>query len=217
MAISYTVCDPEVDKLIAVAIKDYHKELDAAGVTIHAVFARNFDGDGEPIAAVKAHGVAAAAKIQITSLVDRVRGIKDAKLTIDGHYWDRASESRRLALLDHELEHLTVQTDDAGVKFDDAGRPKLRMRHHDWELTGFASVVERHGEASVEAQQFSYFQDEFGQLCLFGPMSGKAVSNELLRKAAQKFDKEMKKGLGDGFDSVTITDDDGKEIYHASK
>lgn len=214
MAVTYTVCGPDVDKLIGFALNDYHNDLKTAGVSIHAVFAHSYDKYGDPVPAVKVHGIPAAAKIQVTSLEDRVRGVADAKLTIDAHYWEVSSEAQRLALLDHELTHLRLATDENGIVFDDLNRPELRLRQHDWELTGFAEVVERHGGASVEARQFSRFQDEFGQLSLFGPVAAKSVA-DVARDAAGQFNAAMKDLVRDGITGVSIRDSDGTEIYSA--
>lgn len=169
MATSYTICGKDVAEMIKAVMDTHHPDLSAASVTVHAIFARAYDKDGQEMVALKVHGLPAAAKISVTSLEDRVRGIADAKITIDGGQWDHMAESRRMALLDHEITHLVLKFDEDGIKLDDIGRPQLKLRHHDWELTGFAEVVERHGEASVESAQFSRFQDAYGQLMLFDP------------------------------------------------
>ena len=59
---------------------------------------------------------------------------------------------KQRALLDHEVAHLELVRDDAGkVKTDDAGRPRLRIRPHDYQTGGFWDVIERHKEAACEA------------------------------------------------------------------
>lgn len=96
---------------------------------------------------------------------------------IDGYEWNKASDRQRLALIDHELEHLALienkptkkEPNLTGFKRDDLGRPKLKTRPHDWELAGFQTIALRHGENSHEARQFAAFRDEFGQLNMFGP------------------------------------------------
>lgn len=163
MATTYELCGPEVTSLLAIVKSQHQKALEDAGVTIDAMFA---DAKGEP--AIKVRGYPAAAKISVTSLQDRVRGIADAKLLIDREAWSRLSESRRIALLDHELEHLDPVIDALGLVLDDLGRPKLRMRPHDFEMGFFESVYKRHGEASMENAAISEFQDRYGrQLLLF--------------------------------------------------
>src|ERR1017187_4770921 len=169
MGVSYTICGEDVKKLVKASMDTHHPGLSEAGVTVHAIFAEKYDEDGQTLPAIKVHGVPAVAKIAITALPDRVRGIADAKLTIDRGQWHGMSETRRLGLLDDELTHLVLRFDEDGIKLDDIGRPTFKMRQHDWELTGFASVVDRQGEASVAASQFSPFEEAYGQLMLFDP------------------------------------------------
>lgn len=168
----YELVDDKTNQLIQAVLIQHHDELLAEKVTLQAAFTVDIDDEGDESPCLKHHGYPALAKVQITAYVDRVRGIPDAKLTIDRCEWNLMSKSRKEALIDHELTHLTIARDKEGVaKRDDLGRPKLKMRIHDWELTGFASVVERHGEASVESAQIVRFQEAYGQLCLF-PLPG---------------------------------------------
>jgi hypothetical protein len=168
MGTTYEACGDDVHKLVAKAMGEWHLELKASGVTIDAVFARKLDSDENPVPAVTAHGSTAAAKIGITSLEDRARGLKDAKLTIDGHVWDGLSAQSRIALIDHELEHLN-----AGEERDDLGRPKLKMSKHDYVLAGFLSIINRHGQNAIEHREMTRFQGEHGQLFLPGIGDGK--------------------------------------------
>lgn len=178
MPVTYEACGEDVAELVGEVVAAYHEDLRI--VTIGAVFASSEDKDGEAIPAIKKDGHAVVGRIQITSLADRARGMADAKLTLDRHEWDAMSKSRRIALLDHELTHLELKTDDDGPVLDDLGRPKLKARHHDWHLTGFAQVAERHGEAAIEVREMVRWQEEYGQYALF-PMKGtkpvKAAAN----------------------------------------
>ncbi len=151
----------------------YHPDLEEMKVTVQVLFAHKYDKDGEAEPAMITRGHEVLAKISITNLQDRTRGIPDAKLVIDRVFgWARLSESRRLALIDHELTHLNLTLDKDGiVKTDDLGRPKLHMRHHDWELTGFAEICERHGEAAIEVHEMVRWQEAYGQFALF-PLKG---------------------------------------------
>jgi hypothetical protein len=163
----FECCPEEVVNLISSALQKWHRTLFAQGVTIDAVFSRKWNKDGEPIAALKRHGIPALAKIKVTSLEDRVRGLGDAKLVIDGNAWERMSANRRLALLDHKLEHLDLAVDRDGIpKIDDNGRPKLKTKPHDWELAGFESVAKRQGENAIEVQEIAAFKERFAQLDL---------------------------------------------------
>lgn len=173
MGTGYDKAPKEVLSVVEAAMHDHHAELEAAGVTIQVLFAHKYDADGEPEPAMKTRGQQILAKVSITNLQDRTRGIADAKLVIDREYgWARLSEFRRAALIDHELTHLNLTMDQDGmVKLDDRGRPKLHMRHHDFEIAGFGEILGRHGEAAVEAEQIRRFSEEYGQLCLF-PLPG---------------------------------------------
>ena len=173
MSVVYELVDDQTNQLIQSVLVKHHDELLAEKVTLQAVFACDIDEEsGEELSTLKHHGYPALAKIQVTSYMDRVRGIPDAKLTIDRYGWKQHTKTRREACIDHELCHIVVARDKEGlVRRDDLSRPKLKMRIHDWELSGFAEVVTRHGEASIESLQIVRFQERWGQLCLF-PLPG---------------------------------------------
>jgi hypothetical protein len=107
----------------------------------------------DPPAVLKLHGVRCAATIRVNSYADRVQGKPDVTVTIARDSWEAFSDEQKLALIDHELEHLLPDLDDEkNPRSDDLGRPKFKMRPHDWDLSGFASVVRRHGRAAVEVK-----------------------------------------------------------------
>lgn len=161
MGITYEGAGPELNKMVKKIAGDYHKSL--GNITIATVICRRTDRHENEKNAIMTRGQEILAKIAITGLDDRVRGMADAKLTINGFTWDKLNDNQRLALLDHELQHLK-----AGEGADDLGRPSLKMRPHDWEVTGFADVVKRHGESSVESLQISRARLEYwSQLELF--------------------------------------------------
>jgi len=160
---TYEPADDDVLELLAEVMREHHLPLHQVGTRISVVMAA-CEVKGEERPAMLLRGQVVAAKIQITSLVDRARGLADAKLTICQFSWDRLSEPSRVALLDHELEHLELNGEpNTEACLDDRGRPRLRMRHHDWELAGFAAVAERHREAAVEVQEVKRFQAEIGE------------------------------------------------------
>jgi hypothetical protein len=161
-SIGYEHCPPEVIRLLEDAMTRWHPELVEAVVEIKPLFALAYSRSGEAIPAIKVRGHAAIAKIKITKLEDRVRGMGDATLLIDGARWERMGHNARLAILDHELEHLNVDPE----KLDDAGRPKLKMRHHDFEVSGFDSVAKRQGENSIELQNVALLKERFAQLLI---------------------------------------------------
>ena len=115
--------------------------------------------------AIKHHGYAAAAVVRIVSQKDRVSGMPDAMIDIDGDAWPEWTEQRQRAVLDHELHHLEVVKEDSGaVKLDDCNRPKLKMRLHDFEIGGFAEIAKRYKEEALEVEAARAMADKFGQL-----------------------------------------------------
>lgn len=152
---TYDAAPPEVEEYAADLRLKFHGQLDACGVRIHYIMARatrNEDGDRVGVA-IKLHGVRALAKVKINGLADRAEGKADATITIDGDEWPDWSEERRIAVIDHELQHVEVvfERDSQTVwKTDDLGRPVLRLRPHDFDVRGFDVIRAQHGMASVE-------------------------------------------------------------------
>lgn len=162
MGVTYEGAGPDVQKMVKATIAAYHPAL--SKVTVATVFCRRTDRHGTEFSAMKTRGQEVLAKIAITPLYDRARGMADAKLTINAYSWERLNENQKKALLDHELMHLKT-----GDGADDLGRPQLKMRHHDWEVTGFADVAKRHRESSIESMQVLHVKAEFwSQMELFG-------------------------------------------------
>ena len=159
MPIIYTKADDEVLEIVREMRAAHHPELDEAEVTVDCYFATE----------VKLHGYECAAKVKKNSYAERVQGKPDATIFLSEDMWKDASDERRAALIDHELNHLEVQwagTDTAGkkvAKTDDLGRPKLAMRMHDHQFGWFNAIAERHGDASYEVKQAKAFADENGQ------------------------------------------------------
>ena len=144
--------DDDVFGLLATARQKWHGELDDAEVTIDVLFAWNRENE---VHALKLHGWPCKATVKVVSYKERVRGSADALLTVSGPVWRGLSEDERLGLLDHELEHLVIARGrDNQAKRDDAGRPRLKCRPHDYELGGFVSVAKRHGPHAPEVQSF---------------------------------------------------------------
>lgn len=142
------------DRLVVVRDR-YHQPLKEAGVEIdlllaHAPRDKNDDATGH---AVTHGGYPAMATIKVTSLKDRVAGLGDAVMIVDGDACDEWTDAEVDALLDHELTHLEITIDDKGaVVRDDAGRPKLKCRKHDWQIGGFAEIAKRHKENAPEVK-----------------------------------------------------------------
>ena len=147
---TYDTAPQEVLDLIKSTMEQYHDELHNAGVTVDAMFA--YDANGEH--PVKHGGYPALAYIKITSLKNRIKGMADAEITIDGDAYNAMNELQRIALIDHELHHLIIARDkEDHIKFDDAERPKLKIRKHDYQMGWFRDIALRHKENSPEVYQ----------------------------------------------------------------
>jgi hypothetical protein len=172
MPTTYEKCGDNVVSVMRRMIKEHHPDLIEADVKIQCLFANaGKDKQGNHKPAVKRQGVACSAKVRIVSLKDRAAGNADSEIILDENVWNRLSKEEREALFDHELEHLIPKRegghDGAPIETDDLGRPKLKLKPHDWEVWGFQSIVERHGKAALEFQAAQQFRDEFGQLLMW--------------------------------------------------
>jgi hypothetical protein len=150
MGVKYEVASPKVQTMCREIVEAHHPELVEYEVSVTCLFAEQESGENKP--SVKLHGRPCFATIKKTSARDRALGLPDAVITIDRRKFKELGDRSRRAMLDHELSHLEV---DGGA--DSAGRPKLNMRHHDWELHGFRGVVDRWGVDAVELSQLNEF------------------------------------------------------------
>lgn len=145
---------------------DTHKPLVAAKAKIDFVFAfPDYDETtGAPLNdALSKNGCKVLGIARKISLKERALGRGDAEISLDGHWWERASDKEQRALLDHELHHLTPKIDKRGLVTDDLQRPVIVLRKHDFEVGWFHVIAERHGIASQERIQAKALFDEAGQ------------------------------------------------------
>lgn len=152
----YQDSESEIHKQMLRVMDQFHQPLKSYGVTVATIVVEDVDSDGARTGkpALKLHGSPAYAIVKINSLKDRVEGKSDATIFLDGEHWGQASEAEKVAILDHELHHLLpVLDEDANLVADDAGRPKLKMRPHDFQVGWFHTIAERHGPHAVETQQ----------------------------------------------------------------
>ena len=146
------VKDPQVHQMIAAVMEEYHSELVEHEVKIGADW--YVPPEGKPEAPLKLHGYPAVAVVKITPVRQRQRGIPDAIITIDRAHWNGLSGDEQYALIDHEVQSISLARDkDDHVVADDAGRPRLRMRLHDCQCGWFLACADRHGDNSAEIQQ----------------------------------------------------------------
>ncbi len=146
----YESADKELCQQVkAMLAQPQHSEAKAAGVTIHVVLA--FGKNESP--AIMHGGYQAAAQIRINNHRQRVEGLEDCTLIIDGDQLGEWSKAKLDALIDHELTHILVQRDgDGEVKYDDCERPKLKLRKHDAQIGVFFDVMERHEAEAIDTQ-----------------------------------------------------------------
>lgn len=168
---TYEQADDATNERIQQIIERFHGPLHEAGVTVDCLFVHaKRDDDGDPTGpALKLHGVACAAIVKINSLKLRTQGHADAEIQIDGDRWGDRDEAEQDAILDHELQHLTIVPIGEGTniaKRDDLGRPRLKMRFHDHEFGWFDAIVRRHGRSSLEWKQWETFEEDRVQLWL---------------------------------------------------
>ena len=162
-------CDKSVEALALEILKrfDTHKPLVALDVKIDFVFAyADTDEKGRILNdALTKGGLKALGITRKISLKDRALGRGDAEIALDGDWWKLANEEQQIALLDHELHHISVKADKNGnVQYDDLGRPQIKLRKHDIEFGWFKCIAERHGEFSQERIQAKAIMDFSGQL-----------------------------------------------------
>jgi Putative phage metallopeptidase len=175
---TYEDAPVELTTTIIDARQMWHPVLDRCEVTASALLEADYDKDsGELCSSLVVGGYPAAAMVKITPLRDRALGVADAVIVVDARWWaDHPDELERRALIDHELTHLEVCSDPAGrvtidgdgelvgkPVSDDRGRPKLRIRKHDFVIGGFIEVARRHKQRAVEVQQVEMLQNSLGQ------------------------------------------------------
>lgn len=166
---TYRNADGQAHDLIRELIEAYHGSLKDTGVRIGALFAfaPRDEETGEPTtAAIKKYGLPACSMVRIVSQRDRIAGLPDAQIILDGEAWEREwSDEHKRAVIDRCLQYIEVQLDEeGGVKLDDCNRPRLRIIPPDYLISGFRVIAERHGDESVEVKEARKVQKVYGQL-----------------------------------------------------
>ncbi len=147
-----------VNRLIGTV--ECHKWINDIGLNLDLIWAYGArDDDGELVGdAITKNGIKALGLCRILPLKDRAMGRGDAEILVDKDWFDSVDDEEREALVDHELTHLQLKKDT-----DDLGRPKLKIRHHDFDCGWFTAVAKRHGSHSIEQIQASSILDQAGQ------------------------------------------------------
>jgi hypothetical protein len=126
--------------------------------------------------AITRNGVRCLGISRIIPTKDRIAGRGDAEVTLDGDWWKDANNQKRRALLDHELHHVAIQLKGGLPVTDDAGRPKLTMRRHDYDFGWFTIIAQRHGNFSIEVEQANRILMEQGEF--YFPKLNRKQSNK---------------------------------------
>ena len=166
---TFKKCPLEVSTMALGVLKEHqsHRPVLDCEVKIDYVFAYcDRDEDtGEPLNnAITHQGQKALGLTRVIPEKDRVKGMGDAEILLDGDWWtETAGEEEQIALLDHELHHVSLKTVKGVIQHDSAGRPRLKLRKHDVQIGWFACIAERNGKHSIEQMQAATIMDALGQ------------------------------------------------------
>lgn len=201
MPVTYSRVKPDdsIHEVLQSVLDEFRSDLTKVEIKIDILKAfASTNKEGQPTGPAVSHdGYPAHAKIKITSLVDRNLGVGDAVITLDGTHWNTLDslpngEAKKRALLDHELYHLElVKDDEDNAQSDDIGRPRLRIRRHDWQIGGFQEVAQRHGEAAYEQSQLRRMLELHQQLLLPFPRGVTSISIEPDVPSSVTFDSRV--------------------------
>lgn len=163
MSIVYERAGGDVLSLAEDIMRTHHPELQTGPGEYPRLCILMASGAEPGRSAVVAHGYPCQATIAVIPYKQRVDKRADAEIIIDERNWLDLSEARQRALLDHEITHIEIQKDEHGhLKTDDMGRPKLKMRLHDFDFGGFREISRRYGADAPETIAARDFADRFG-------------------------------------------------------
>ncbi len=210
----YEQDDGSIERIAKQMLVKYHGPLHDAEVKLDYLFARSKrDENGDATGpALKLHGYQCAAVVKVLSAKDRAKGLGDAEIVVDGDRWHEWSMEEKEALLDHELQHLELKTDEHGcVIRDDLDRPTLRCIKHDHQFGWFDAIARRHGAAAFEVQQAQAFLRDVDRVQQYFPGFEIAELDEAAVKSpAKQLDDDRAKagrlmGNKSGISSITIS------------
>jgi hypothetical protein len=147
-------------------LMEHHPDLHAAGVTVEVIFGyASRNADGEQVGhAYKVHQRPVSSTSSKTKLIDRVLGAADIRIELDGDQWESLHVDQQAAIIDRELQSFAVAKDaEDGVILDSHGRPKLKRRLPDFEVSIYTAIASRHKEASIEAISMAQIYQQAGQ------------------------------------------------------
>jgi len=173
MSVTYDQATSDVHQLAKAIMERHHSNrlrfADGQFPTLCILMACKDSNDpSDP--AIKLHGYPCQAIISIVPYKQRVDKRADVEIVIDAKNWDELTQPQQVALLDHEITHLEFDVDmQTGiVKTDDAGRPKLRLKLHDYQVGGFREIALRYGDDAPECIAGRDFVERYGDDVLKG-------------------------------------------------
>lgn len=145
-------------------MSEFHGDIKDADVKVGLINVFQ-DDDHQDKPVLTKSGAKCSACIKVVGLKDRLVKGYDVEILLDGDYWKQITAKQRVAILDHELEHLrlTVNRKTGKVKMDSLNRPKLRMIPDDIQFWGFSKIAERHHENSQESICFMQLAKDHGK------------------------------------------------------
>ncbi len=167
MSVTYEQAKWDVHKMAGEVMEQHHgKRLrfaDGVFPTLCILMA-NSSKEEPNGSAVMLHGYPCQAVISVIPYKQRVDKRADVEIIIDEKNWHDLTEPQQRALLDHEITHLEFDVDlkTGIVKTDDAGRPKLKTRTHDYQIGGFREIARRYGADAPEVITARDFAERFG-------------------------------------------------------
>lgn len=198
----FTLATPATHELCQQLVELYHKDLDSAAAKVDIVMAFR-DPDGEAPAMEK-DGHRILGQASTIKLKDRVKGMGDCEIMLDGDAWDGLPDKQKAALMDHELEHFEVKRDKVGdFIMDDLNRPVIKIRNHDRSFGWFDTIAMRHRSDSMEVHQLRKLFTEEGQVYL--PFIKDLADEETAGQIDKALNEEMTVSV-DGAPPVKMTE-----------
>lgn len=204
MPTTYQPADQRVHHAAAKLRAEFHKPLDEAGVTVAYIMAfAPRDKEGYATGpALMLHGYPCAATVKVNNLLLRSQGMMDCTICIDGDEWNDRPDDEKLAIIDHELEHIEVtelrrRDDGTGIyKTDDLDRPVTKLKPHDFHGGGFRTIMTRHKGAALETRLAISAGLKMQTALEFDPTP--IVAKKLTAEPTMRFSDAVRQALAEG-------------------
>lgn len=155
-------------------MEKYHGEMKEAGVIVGCVSAiagKNSKGV-KPAIVVRGHPrLSAIKRIEERDQIAAMNSggnVIDVRMVIDQNAYDEMNAAKQDALIDDALSSLMLKREgnkpEGEVKVNGAGRPVLKLRHHDEVIEIHASVLARHKADHPSFPAISRLVQDFQQL-----------------------------------------------------